>query len=63
MARVLDEEIKSSADLDVLIHHLPPELIDADAGLLGDPTLMSPAAVQAWIQQRKAAAAGHTKVR
>jgi len=63
MARVLDEEIKSSADLDVLIHHLPPELENADAGLLGDPAVMSPGAVQAWIQQRKTAAAGHTKVR
>lgn len=63
MARVLDEEIKSSSDLDVLIHHLPPELLNADAGLLGDPSLMSPGEVQAWIQQRKAAAAGRTKGR
>jgi hypothetical protein len=63
MARVLDEEINSSADLDVLIHHLPPELETADAGLLGDPAVMSPAAVQAWIQQRKAAAGGQNNVR
>jgi len=57
MARVLDEEIRSSADLDLLIHHLPPELRNADAGALGNPDVMSPAAVQAWIQQRKAEAA------
>jgi hypothetical protein len=63
MARVLDEEIQSSADLDALIHHLPPELANADARLLGNPALMSPEAVQTWIQQRKAAAAGETKVR
>lgn len=63
MARVLDEEIQSSADLDVLIHHLPPELVNADAGMLGDPDVMSPEAVQAWIQQRKAEATGETNVR
>ncbi len=57
MARVLDEEIQSSADLDLLIHHLPPELANADAGSLGDPEVMSPDAVQSWIQHRKAEAA------
>jgi len=56
MARVLDEEIQSSADLDLLIHHLPPELENADAEVLGDPTVMSPEALQIWIQQRKAEA-------
>ena len=54
MARILDEEIQSSADLDILIHRLPPELMNVDAGDLGDPALMSPKAVQAWIQQLKA---------
>ncbi len=63
MARVLDEEIQSSADLDILIHSLPPELVNADAGVLGDPAVMSPEAVQAWIQQRKTEATGETKVR
>ncbi|MDM8544452.1 glycosyltransferase [Desulfococcaceae bacterium HSG9] len=63
MARVLDEEIQSSADLDILIHHLPPELVNADVGMLGDPAVMSPEAVQVWIQLRKAADAGETKVR
>ena len=56
MARVLDEEIQSSADLDLLIHDLPPELMNVDAGALGDPSVMSPEAVQAWIQQCKATA-------
>ena len=56
MARVLDEEIHSSADLDLLIHHLPPELTNVDSGALGNPAVMSPEAVQAWIQQRKAEA-------
>jgi hypothetical protein len=58
MARVLDEEINSSADLDLLIHHLPPELENADAGALGDPAVLSPEALQLWIQKRKKAAAG-----
>jgi hypothetical protein len=61
MARVLEVEIHSSADLDLLIHHLPPELIKADASALGDPALMSPGAVQAWIQKRKAEASAAPK--
>lgn len=56
MARVLDEEIQSSADLDLLIHHLPPELVEVDAQFLGDPTVMSPEALQTWIQKRKSEA-------
>ena len=54
MARVLDEEINSSADLDLLIHRLPPELARAEAKDLGDPAVMSPAALQSWIRQCKA---------
>ena len=57
MARVLDEEIQSSADLELLLHYLPPELAEADAGSLGNPEVMSPHAVQSWIQHRKAEAA------
>jgi hypothetical protein len=53
MARVLDEDIESSADLDILINHLPPELEEATDAQLGDPAIMSPAAVRAWIRQRK----------
>ena len=61
MASVLEAEIRSSADLDLLIHHLPPELIKADASALGDPALMSPEAVQAWIQKLKAEAVAALK--
>jgi len=53
MARVLDEEIHSSADLDLLIKHLPPELEGASDKQLGDPAVMTPAALQVWIQHRK----------
>lgn len=53
MARILDEEIHSSADLEILIHHLPPELEGATNEQLGNPAIMSPQAVQTWIQQRK----------
>lgn len=56
MARVLDEEIHSSVDLDLLINHLPPELENASVAQLGDPAVMSPQAMQVWIQQRKAEA-------
>ena len=55
MAQVLDEEIHSAADLELLINHLPPELENAGAADLGNPAVMSPQALQAWIQQRKAA--------
>jgi len=50
---VLDEEIHSSADLDLLIKHLPPELEAASDKQLGDPAVMTPAALQVWIQHRK----------
>lgn len=53
MAMVLEEEINSSADLDLLIHHLPPELESASDQELGDPALMSPEQVQQWIKLRK----------
>jgi hypothetical protein len=53
MVAVLDEEIHSYRDLDLLINYLPPELEAATDAQLGDPAVMSPAAMQAWIQQRK----------
>jgi hypothetical protein len=53
MITVLDEEIHSYRDLDLLINHLPPELETATDKQLGDPAIMSPVAMQAWIQQRK----------
>ena len=56
MARVIDEEITSSQDLEYLINHLPDELIDASSEQLGDPELMSPQALCTWIQERKSAA-------
>ncbi|MCO6491220.1 MAG: glycosyltransferase [Phaeodactylibacter sp.] len=53
MARVLDEHIASSKDLDALINHLPEELEAAEDKDLGDPAVMSPAAMAAWIVERK----------
>ena len=58
MARVIDEEIHSYRDLELLIDHLPPELAQADAADLGRPAILSPQALQAWIQERKREAAG-----
>ena len=53
MAMVLEEEIKSSADLDVLIHHLPNELESVTDQDLGDPQIMSPEEIRTWIRIRK----------
>lgn len=53
MAKVLDEEILSSKDLDLLINHLPAQLEDADNASLGNPELMSPTEIRAWIRKRK----------
>jgi hypothetical protein len=53
MASVLDDEIRSSADLDLLIDVLPPELADARDEDLGGPDLMSPAAVRRWIGEQR----------
>lgn len=54
MIRVLDEEIHDYRDLDMLINHLPTELEHATDTQLGDPAVMSPQALQIWIQERKA---------
>lgn len=53
MAQLLDEEIHDYRDLELLIDHLPAELEKAGEEDYGDPTMMSPEALQAWIQQRK----------
>ena len=53
MARVLEKEILSSKDLDLLINHLPPELESVEDNQLGDPKIMSPLKVQEWIALRK----------
>jgi glycosyltransferase involved in cell wall biosynthesis len=53
MAIVLEDEILSSKDLDLLINYLPSELenvLDTD---LGNPTVMSPNDVRNWIRKRK----------
>ncbi len=54
MAQILDEEIQSSKDLDLLIHHLPPELENISDSELGNPKIMTPEQVRTWIQIRKA---------
>lgn len=50
MARVIDEEIHSAADLERIIDTLPPALADAPESRLGDRALMSPAEVRAWLR-------------
>jgi hypothetical protein len=57
MARVIDEEIRDYRDLELIIDHLPPELVEAGEADYGNPELLSPAAMQAWIRQRKTALA------
>lgn len=54
MAKVLDEEIHSAKDLDLLINHLPAELENASDKDLGNADIMSPAQIQTWIQSCKA---------
>ena len=57
MAKVLDEEILSYKDLDLLINHLPAQLENINAADIGNPELMSPSEIRAWIIERKKAAA------
>ena len=54
MAAVLDRQIESSADLDALINDLPEQLAAAQDAQLGDPEVMSPAELEAWIIEAKA---------
>lgn len=49
MAQVLEEEIRSPADLDLLINSLPPQLFNIEDKDLGDPDVMSPEEVKEWI--------------
>jgi hypothetical protein len=53
MARVIDEEVRSARDLDLLIDHLPPELEGTEDAALGDPDLMAPERMREWIRERK----------
>ncbi len=59
MCQLLDDEIHSAADLDLLIHQVPPQLANADDQQLGDPALMSPQEIRQWIAgcRRKVAVA------
>lgn len=56
MAAVLDAEIESYRDLEILLDEVPPQLENATDKQLGDPSVMSPAEVKAWIQRCKAKA-------
>ena len=53
MAKILMEQINSSHDLDLLINDLPEELVDVEDKELGNPEIMSPKAVEAWIKSQK----------
>ncbi|EAR01650.1 glycosyltransferase [Maribacter sp. HTCC2170] len=53
MAKVVMEQIESHHDLELLINHLPEELIDVEDKDLGDPSIMSPQAMEEWIITRK----------
>ena len=53
MAQILDEEVQSSKDLDLLINYLPPELENVSDSELGNPKIMTPEQVRTWIQLRK----------
>ncbi|MEM9984234.1 MAG: glycosyltransferase [Bacteroidota bacterium] len=53
MARVVMEQIDSHHDLELLINDLPAELVDAKDQDLGNPEIMSPQAMEAWIVSKK----------
>ena len=53
MADVVESEIASSSDLDLIIDVLPPELEDVETRYLGDPSVMSPSAMAQFIQAQK----------
>ncbi|OAN13805.1 glycosyltransferase [Photobacterium jeanii] len=53
MADIFDQQVGSHEDLEAIINDLPPELVDATDADLGDPQLMSPKAVRAWLVEMK----------
>jgi hypothetical protein len=53
MARVLETQIRSSKDLDLLIDHLPPQLENVNDKDLGNPAVMDPQEIERWILVRK----------
>ena len=56
MAAVVEQEIQTPSDLAALMHQVPPELERLTDRELGDPAILSPAEVRAWIQYCKAMA-------
>ncbi len=55
MADVVDEEVRDYRDLDAIIDVVPPELADAGESSYGDPEVMSPAAMRAWLRAHRPA--------
>lgn len=53
MATVVMEKIKNHHDLELLINDLPEELVAAEDKDLGNPEIMSPKAMGAWIESMK----------
>ncbi len=53
MCAVIDAEIATAADLELLIDRVPSQLVMAADAEFGDPELMSPQAVGEWIQACK----------
>ena len=58
MAAVVDDH-GDAPTLDLIVKQVPPQLDGVDAGALGDPTVMSPDELRAWIKGL-ATAQGHT---
>ncbi|MBT8327366.1 MAG: glycosyltransferase [Bacteroidia bacterium] len=53
MAKVVMDNIASHHDLELLINDLPKELVNAEDIDLGNPEIMSPAAIKEWILSKK----------
>ena len=53
MAEVIDREIKSSKDLDLIIDKLPPQLENVADKDLGNPEVMSPKEFEEWVIEAK----------
>ena len=51
MANVVEEEVAGHRDLEKIIDHLPAELESAGEAEFGDPEVMSPEALRAWLKQ------------
>lgn len=53
MMRILTTEIHGEEELNLLIDSLPPQLQDVSDSDLGNPAIMSPAAIETWIREKK----------